>query len=240
MSRVKLILWIWVITLGLMTAVAPSPCFALGDQNTGYRISSTAQDIDVWSNCKNVRSSSSLNLFAPTKTAVEWTNFRTWSANNPARVTLAACAAAPTCSDGIQNQGEEDVDCGGPCAACDDGCAGQPNGTPCGTYSCAFLPSTCGCVSNGFKQERGTDYSASCQDGTCTGLPTSRGCTGLCGPFIAYSENCGSECVSDSNCSPGETCSEWMCICTRCNCFSCPGGQTCVNTPGFGPQCINN
>jgi len=30
----------------------------------------------------------------------------------------AACAVAPTCSDGIQNQGETGVDCGGPCAAC--------------------------------------------------------------------------------------------------------------------------
>lgn len=25
---------------------------------------------------------------------------------------------SPTCNDGIQNQGEEGVDCGGPCVAC--------------------------------------------------------------------------------------------------------------------------
>jgi type II secretory pathway pseudopilin PulG len=30
----------------------------------------------------------------------------------------AACAATPTCTDGIQNQGETGIDCGGPCAAC--------------------------------------------------------------------------------------------------------------------------
>ncbi len=30
----------------------------------------------------------------------------------------AACVPAATCSDGIQNQGETGVDCGGPCAAC--------------------------------------------------------------------------------------------------------------------------
>ncbi|NOZ80375.1 MAG: hypothetical protein GXP63_01770 [DPANN group archaeon] len=30
---------------------------------------------------------------------------------------VRACVA-PTCSDGIQNQGEEGIDCGGPCAAC--------------------------------------------------------------------------------------------------------------------------
>ncbi len=31
---------------------------------------------------------------------------------------LSPCGAAPTCSDGIQNQGETGVDCGGPCPAC--------------------------------------------------------------------------------------------------------------------------
>jgi hypothetical protein len=31
------------------------------------------------------------------------------------------CAACATCSDGIQNQGETGVDCGGPCAACGGG-----------------------------------------------------------------------------------------------------------------------
>jgi WD40 repeat protein len=29
------------------------------------------------------------------------------------------CAPCPSCFDGILNQGELDVDCGGPCAACD-------------------------------------------------------------------------------------------------------------------------
>ncbi len=29
------------------------------------------------------------------------------------------CPACPTCNDGIQNQGEEGVDCGGPCAPCE-------------------------------------------------------------------------------------------------------------------------
>lgn len=31
----------------------------------------------------------------------------------------ADCGACPTCNDGIQNQGEEGVDCGGPCPACE-------------------------------------------------------------------------------------------------------------------------
>src|SRR5690606_34810781 len=38
------------------------------------------------------------------------------------------CPACPTCDDGIQNQGETGVDCGGPCPACptcDDGIQNQ-------------------------------------------------------------------------------------------------------------------
>lgn len=30
------------------------------------------------------------------------------------------CSACPTCNDGIQNQGEEDIDCGGPCNPCEE------------------------------------------------------------------------------------------------------------------------
>jgi hypothetical protein len=51
------------------------------------------------------------------------------------------CAACPTCDDGIQNQGETDVDCGGPCAACptcDDGIQNQgETGVDCGGPNCA-------------------------------------------------------------------------------------------------------
>lgn len=35
------------------------------------------------------------------------------------------CPACPTCSDGIQNQGETGVDCGGPCPACPPGGGGN-------------------------------------------------------------------------------------------------------------------
>lgn len=42
-------------------------------------------------------------------------NSKEQASNKP---TLTVCYNAPTCSDGIQNQGETDIDCGGPCAAC--------------------------------------------------------------------------------------------------------------------------
>lgn len=34
------------------------------------------------------------------------------------RPTLTVCYSSPTCSDGLQNQGEGGVDCGGPCTPC--------------------------------------------------------------------------------------------------------------------------
>ncbi|PHI20399.1 hypothetical protein CEQ90_08035 [Lewinellaceae bacterium SD302] len=47
---------------------------------------------------------------------------------------------APTCNDGIQNQGEEGIDCGGPCApcySCNDGIQnGQETGVDCGGPDC--------------------------------------------------------------------------------------------------------
>ncbi|MBI5544326.1 MAG: hypothetical protein HY901_10580, partial [Deltaproteobacteria bacterium] len=56
------------------------------------------------------------------------------------------CAACPTCSDGIQNQGETGIDCGGPCAACptcSDGIRNQgETGIDCGGPCPA-----CGCGS---------------------------------------------------------------------------------------------
>ena len=39
-------------------------------------------------------------------------------AGTPPQLTVCYIPATPTCTDGIQNQGEEDIDCGGPCAGC--------------------------------------------------------------------------------------------------------------------------
>lgn len=74
------------------------------------------------------------------------------------------CAPCPSCSDGIQNQGEEDVDCGAPCAACptcSDGIQNQgETGVDCGG-PCAALCPTCqdGLQSGG---ELGVDCGGPC------------------------------------------------------------------------------
>jgi len=53
-------------------------------------------------------------------------------------------AAAPTCDDGIQNQGETGIDCGGPCAACatcNDGIQNQgETDIDCGGPNCNACP----------------------------------------------------------------------------------------------------
>lgn len=55
----------------------------------------------------------------------------------------------PSCTDGIQNQGESDIDCGGPCPRCDNGrtCASRDD--------CA---------------------TAFCKDGTCQNCPVDESC----------------------------------------------------------------
>lgn len=55
------------------------------------------------------------------------------------------CNVTPTCSDGIQNQGETGIDCGGPCSAvcptCTDGIQNQDEtGVDCGGATCPVCP----------------------------------------------------------------------------------------------------
>ena len=73
------------------------------------------------------------------------------------------CAACPTCNDGVQNQGETGVDCGGPCAACfscNDGIKnGNETGVDCGG-SCPACPTCTDNLKNG--AEEGIDCGGSC------------------------------------------------------------------------------
>ena len=77
------------VTAGLIMA-GSRPCFAINTPDTGYQITSTFQTIDVFNACKKVKSSS-LMLFAPTKTSGEWNAMLNWADNNPSILTLAPC-----------------------------------------------------------------------------------------------------------------------------------------------------
>lgn len=89
--------------------------------------------------------------------------------------------SAPTCSDGIQNQGETGIDCGGPCAACPPSCTdgiqnqgetGIDCGGPCSP--CAVVSS---CAALGF------DDVASSYTGTHSVWTTMSGRNNVAGPF---------------------------------------------------------
>ncbi|MEL7376125.1 MAG: hypothetical protein AAFN65_04130, partial [Bacteroidota bacterium] len=75
------------------------------------------------------------------------------------------CAACPTCDDGIQNGDETDVDCGGPdcpaCPTCDDGIQnGNETGVDCGGPDCDACPTCDDGIQNG--DETGVDCGGSC------------------------------------------------------------------------------
>lgn len=78
---------------------------------------------------------------------------------------IASCGEEETCSDGIKNQDETEVDCGGtctPCATCDDGIKnGDETDVDCGG-SC--------------------DACATCDDGIQNGDETGVDCGGSCDP----------------------------------------------------------
>jgi hypothetical protein len=88
---------------------------------------------------------------------------------------------APTCSDGIQNQGETGVDCGGPCAACPPSCSdGIQNqgetGIDCGGPCSACVVGN-SCAALGF------DDVAATFTGTHSVWTTMRGRNNVAGPF---------------------------------------------------------
>jgi hypothetical protein len=105
--------------------------------------------------------------------------------NSYTEVNWSYYAVLPTCSDGIQNQGEAGVDCGGPCAACPTCSDGQMNGNEtgidCGGIPCPVCectgPQTISCtVTNGAGQEtRPCTLGHYGSWGTCTAVSCNSG-----------------------------------------------------------------
>lgn len=108
--------------------------------------------------------------------------------NNP--ITSCPDCPAPTCFDGILNQGEEGIDCGGPCItacaeepSCHDGVMnGDETGVDCGGAFCPPCP-TC---SDGFKN--GPELNVDCLDY----------------PIPFYTQEDGTECPLCPSCHDGE------------------------------------
>ncbi len=109
---------------------------------------------------------------------------------------VGSTGPTPTCNDGIQNQGEAGVDCGGPCtacASCNDGIQNQgESGVDCGG-PCSACPTCNDGIQN--QGESGVDCGgpctacASCNDGI-----QNQGESGV---------DCGGPCTACASCSDG-------------------------------------
>jgi hypothetical protein len=108
-------------------------------------------------------------------------------------VIACACGAAEdpvesSCSDGVKNGGESDIDCGGGCPACDDGagCATTDDCASgvCGQSRTCSAPTCSDGVTNG--AEIGIDCGGACAtrvsgEGCVTGTASSMACTSYSG-----------------------------------------------------------
>lgn len=122
--------------------------------------------------------------------------------------TQGASCVAPTCSDGVKNQGETDTDCGG--AACGATCAPTKicvADTDCGGLGASCAGGTC----------------RNCADGVLNGPETALDCGG----------QCGATCGGGQACTSGADCATSGCTGGLCNLGAtgetCTLGNQCAN-----------
>ncbi len=127
------------------------------------------------------------------------------------RVTTVECAATATCSDGIQNQNEDRIDCGGPCPPCE--CLSAPDCTDnlfCnGAESCdEYGHCQAGTSPNCDDGVACTDDSCNDETDTCDNVPNDANCDN--GLFCDGQETCDFQlgCQAGSDPCPGMTCIE--------------------------------
>ncbi len=143
------------------------------------------------------------------------------------RCTGGHCEAAPgTCTDGMENQDETDVDCGGTMCS------------PCGVGLHCGAPSDC--ASGSCDGGVCTAVTASCTDGTQNGTETDVDCGGSCpqcgdGSTCAVVGDCSSGYCNHGTCVPLGTCADGARTgeesdvdCGGPACDECPNGRECV------------
>ncbi len=173
--------------------------------------------------------------------------------------------ADPTCSDGIKNGTETDVDCGGSCAPCTVGraCA---KGDDCTTRLCGNgrCQPTARCV-DGVKNGEETDIDCG---GSCAGCPSGKVCaeardcvSGVCTNSICQAPTCtdavrngtetdtdcgGGTCEGCKNgfaCVVGKDCTSGVCEASKCQVPTCSdgvknGSETGVDCGGSCQLCL--
>ncbi|UCD30429.1 MAG: S8 family serine peptidase [Planctomycetota bacterium] len=145
----------------------------------------------------------------------------------------------PTCSDGIQNQGEDRIDCGGPCDSCE--CLSD--------IECNYID---GLYCNGMES---CDAYGDCQPGTLVDCDDGVGCTedscnegtGSCdnipedtlcddGLFCNGAETCDpiEDCQTGADPCPGQDCDELNNVCVPLACNpngTCEEDEDCISCP---------
>jgi hypothetical protein len=134
--------------------------------------------------------------------------YRSCTASTDCAASAPVCNArtktcgAPSCFDGIMNQNETDIDCGGPtCAGCGPNQACQ-TGTDCG----ATRTTRFSCIANICK-------TPSCTDGVANGQEPDIDCGRTCSAKCAASKRC----FGNQDCVAGNDCAANKCIPHACN-----------------------
>ncbi len=172
-------------------------------------------------------------------------------------------AAAPSCTDNVQNGDETDVDCGGSCGDCalGEGCIVDSDcaSAYCSAGVCATPPSSCSDLT-----QNGSETDVDCGGGLCPPCTTGQGCAAGsdCTSFVCMAGSCqapscsdgvqngaetdidcgggscpacndGSSCLQASDCVSG-TCQAGVCLPLLANGLSCA-----LNAQCYSSQCVD-
>jgi hypothetical protein len=143
--------------------------------------------------------------------------------NNASECQNGKCVP-PTCTDGQQNSDETDVDCGGPCAPCEDG-EGCLVGTDCESLVCDDATFTCSVPNCDDGVANGDESDQDCGGSTCNGCAADAACgaPGDCESLVCVGAICQAPTCGDGVANGLETDID----CGGEDCGPCPKGKAC-------------
>lgn len=121
----KILMWTLII-VAILIIFSAGLIIAINTRDTGFRViaGGPVMEIDVWGVCRNVDNNLAHDIFVPTKTSLEWSEFRV---HYPVGIILTTCAECSETAD---------------CLILYPGC-GKMNCL--GGYCCSFLTPEPGC-----------------------------------------------------------------------------------------------